>query len=248
MTARTKSRKRARGARKKPRKGSPGGRLRRLVRGAVLGSVMAVSTYVGFCTFCLLVFNVVTPPTTGVQIQRRVESWFEDAPYAKHYRPVPRPALSVHLRHAVVAAEDGRFYEHGGIDWEAVQDALEDYDRRGRLRGGSTITQQLVKNLFLTTHRSFVRKAFEVPFAYLAELLLSKERILDLYLNVIEWDRGVYGAEAAAQAYYGVSAAKLSRAQAAGLAAVIPAPRRRTPQRVGWYRDIILRRMGQMGW
>lgn len=210
---------------------------------------MLVSTYFGFCTLCLAVYNIIPPPTTGVQIQRRIESFFEADAYSKQYHPISRDAMSLHLRHAVVAAEDGRFYEHGGIDWEAVQKAIEDNRRRGRTwRGGSTITQQLVKNLFLTTHSTYVRKAFEVPFTYLAELLLSKERILDLYLNVIEWDRGVYGAEAAAQRYYGTSAARLSRSQAAGLAAVIPNPRHRTPQSVSRYRGIILRRMGQMGW
>jgi len=215
----------------------------------LLGVVMLVSTYLGFCTLCLAAYNLIPPPTTGVQIQRRIESLFEDEAYGKRYTPIPRSEMSVNLRHAVVAAEDGRFYEHFGIDWEAIQEAIEDNRRRGRAwRGGSTITQQLVKNLFMTTHSSYVRKAFEVPLTYLAELLLSKERILDLYLNVIEWDRGVYGAEAAAQRYYGTSAARLSRSQAAGLAAVIPNPRHRTPQTATRYRGIILRRMSQMGW
>lgn len=221
----------------------------RLARQGALAVVIALSTYYGFCILCLLLYNVVDPPTTGVQMQRRIESWFEDAPYTKHYRPVARAALSPHLRHAVVAAEDGRFYEHGGIDWEAIEQALEDNRRRGRTwRGGSTITQQLVKNLFMTTHSSYLRKALEVPLTYLAEWLLPKERILDLYLNVIEWGRGVYGAEAAARHYYGAAAAKLSRYQAAGLAACIPAPRRRTPQSMGRYTNTILRRMGQMNW
>lgn len=215
----------------------------------MLGVVMLVSTYFGFCTLCLVAYNIIPPPTTGVQIQRRIESFFEDDAYSKRYQPVSRSKMSAHLRHAVVAAEDGRFYEHGGIDWEAVQKAIEDNRRRGRAwRGGSTITQQLVKNLFLTTHSTYVRKAFEVPFTYVAEILLSKERILDLYLNVIEWDRGVYGAEAAAQTYFNTSAAKLSRSQAAGMAAVIPNPRQRTPQSSSRYRNIILRRMRNMNW
>jgi len=235
-------------ARRKRSKRTLGARIARVVRTALLGVVMVASTYFGFCTFCLVLYNVVPPPTTGVQIQRRVESLLDAEPYDKQYRPVPPEAISRHLRHAVVAAEDGRFYEHGGIDWEAVQQALEERRRGKRLRGGSTITQQLVKNLFLTTHRSYVRKALEIPFTYLAELLLSKDRILHLYLTVIEWDRGVYGAEAAAQHYYGISAHRLSRTQSAALAAVIPAPQRRSPQRIGWYRDIILRRMSQMGW
>ncbi|MFQ5569723.1 MAG: monofunctional biosynthetic peptidoglycan transglycosylase [Rhodothermales bacterium] len=210
---------------------------------------MVLSTFYGFCTLCLLLLNVMNPPTTGVQIQRRIESWFEDEPYAKQYHPVDRGALSPALRHAVVAAEDGRFYEHGGVDWDAVRQAMKDNKKRGRSRrGGSTITQQLVKNLFLTTHSTYVRKALELPLAYIAELLLSKERILDLYVNVIEWDRSIYGAEAAAQHYYGTSATRLTRRQAAGLAACIPAPRRRKPQQMGRYTDTILHRMNQMGW
>jgi monofunctional biosynthetic peptidoglycan transglycosylase len=215
----------------------------------VCKTALVFSAYYGFCIVCLLLYNVINPPTTGVQLQRRVESWFEEEAYRKRYRPVARDALSLHLRHATVAAEDGRFYTHWGIDWEAIRQAREDNRARGSTwRGGSTITQQLVKNLFMTTHSNYLRKAMEVPLTYLAELLLSKERILDLYLNVIEWDRGVYGAEAAAQHYYGASAAGLSRYQAAGLAACIPAPRARTPQRMGSYTNTILHRMHQMNW
>ena len=194
-------------------------------------------------------YSVALPPTTGVQTQRRVEAWITGADYDKHYRPVARDRISDHLAHAVIAAEDGRFYTHGGIDWKAVREAVEDNRRRGRIwRGGSTITQQLVKNLFMTTHGSLARKAFEVPLAYTAEAILSKERILTLYLNVIEWGPGVYGAEAAAQHHYGVSAKKLSRRQSAQLAAVIPSPRARTPQRMGTYTRTIERRMRQLGW
>lgn len=223
-------------------------------RGGFLRGVVAVvlgtlATYFGFCALCLLLYNVVPPPVTGVQIQRRIESFFEDKPYDKRYAPVPASAISQHLKHAVVAAEDGRFYEHGGLDWKAIREAYEDNRRRGRIwRGGSTITQQLVKNLFMTTHSTLVRKAFEVPLAYLAELLLPKERILVLYLNVIEWGRGIYGAEAAAQYYFDKPASQLTRYQAASLAAVIPAPRTRTPQRMGWYTNVILGRMRNHGW
>jgi len=119
---------------------------------------------------------------------------------------------------------------------------------RGRVRGASTITQQLVKNLFFTIHRSPVRKAAEFTLAPLAELLLSKERILELYLNVIEWGPGVYGAEAAARQYYGIPASRVGREQAARLAAVIPLPRRRKPARMDDYSAEILERMTRMGW
>ena len=210
---------------------------------------MVLATFYGLCALCLLLYTWTFPPTTMVQVQRRIEARSEEAPpYAKQYLPVPMEQISDHLPHAVVAAEDGRFFAHGGVDWEAIGEALEDHREGGRRRGGSTITQQLVKNLFLTTHSAYWRKALELPLAYLAELLLSKERILALYLNIVEWDRGVYGAEAAAQHYYGIPAARLSRYQAAALAACLPDPLDRTPQRMDGYTSIILARMRQMGY
>jgi monofunctional biosynthetic peptidoglycan transglycosylase len=119
----------------------------------------------------------------------------------------------------------------------------------GRIgRGGSTITQQLVKNLFFTTNRSFLRKAVEFTLAPPAEWFLPKRRIMELYLNVIEWGPGVYGAESAAQHWYGVSAARLTREQSARLAAILPNPIRRKPGRMNAYTEEILRRMAQMGW
>lgn len=221
----------------------------RLIRRIFAIIVAVVGTYYGVCTLLLLLYNVISPPVTGIQIQRLIESAVVERSVTFEYDPVPRDRISPHLAHAVVAAEDGRFYEHGGIDWKAVEEAIDDNRRRGRnWRGGSTITQQLVKNLFMTTHSSYIRKAFEVPLTFLAELLLPKERILTTYLNVIEWGDGVYGAEAASRHHFGISASELSRYQAASLAAVIPAPRSRTPRNTGWYTNIILRRMGQMGY
>jgi monofunctional biosynthetic peptidoglycan transglycosylase len=178
-----------------------------------------------------------------------IEAGLVGEPLAFSYEPVSRDRISQHLGHAVVAAEDGRFFEHFGVDWKAIKEAIEDNRRRGTMwRGGSTITQQLVKNLFMTTHSSLVRKAFEVPLTFMAEVLLPKERILTLYLNVIEWSDGVYGAEAASRHYFGTSAEDLSRHQAASLAAVIPSPRSRSPQQMGTYTRIIQRRMTQMGY
>ena len=215
---------------------------------ALAAVVTLLSTYFGVCILLLALYNVIYPPITGVQLQRLVEALIHREEVKFWYKPVPYSAISPHLGNAVIAAEDGRFMLHNGIDWVAVEKALEDNRRRGRVwRGGSTITQQLVKNLFMTTHSSFVRKAFEIPLTYLAELLLPKKRILALYLNVIEWGRGVYGADPAARYYYGISAKQVGRYQAASLAAVIPSPRKRTPQRMGWYASIITRRMAQMG-
>lgn len=221
----------------------------RVVRAAGACIVALFSTYIGLCAACLLAYTQVDPPVTGVQLERRAEALLNGTAYARRYEPVPLDRISDHLEHAVVAAEDMRFFTHHGIDWTAIREAVEDNLARGMLwRGGSTITQQLVKNLFLTTHSSFLRKALEVPLTYLAELILTKQRILELYLNVVEWGPGVYGAEAAAQHHYGMRAADLSRYRAAALAACLPNPRVRTPQRMTQYTQTILTRMRQQGW
>ena len=169
--------------------------------------------------------------------------------YLKRYKPVPLSRVSKDLQHAVVAAEDTRFREHNGIDWKEVQKVIDDDLELGSFgRGGSTITQQLVKNLYMTTHRSVLRKGFEFTLVPLAERILGKDRILELYLNVIEWGPGVYGVEAAAQHYYKVPASRLTRAQAVRLAAIIPNPLKRRPERMGSYAEVIETRMRQMGW
>src|ERR1051325_155384 len=165
------------------------------------------------------------------------------------YPFVPLTRISPDLQHSVIAAEDGRFYQHHGIDWKEVQKVVDQYLDEGKIgRGGATITQQLVKNLFFTTSRSFLRKAVEFTLAPVAERVLPKRRILELYLNVIEWGPGVYGAEAAARAWYAVPAARLDREQAARLAALIPSPLRRKPAAMTWYSTEIARRMSQSGW
>jgi len=199
--------------------------------------------------FSMFVLKWATPLTTGVQTQRRIESWFDKKTYVKSYKPVPMSRISRDLQHAVVAAEDTRFREHLGVDFKEMQKLLEEDLEAGSLgRGGSTITQQLVKNLYLTTQRSLIRKGFEFTLVPLAEFILGKDRILDLYLNVIEWGPGIYGAEAASQFYYKQPAAKLTRDQAARLAAIIPSPRRRKPERMNAYSEVIQTRMRQMGW
>jgi len=134
--------------------------------------------------------------------------------------------IAVAAARAVIASEDQRFFEHHGLDFESIERALDDYQSGDDLRGASTITQQVAKNLFLWGGRSFVRKAFEAYFALLLEALLPKQRILEIYLNVAELGPGVFGVEAAAQRYFNTSAAKLSASQAALLAAVLPNPRR----------------------
>jgi monofunctional biosynthetic peptidoglycan transglycosylase len=156
--------------------------------------------------------------------------------------------ISLNLQHAVIAAEDARFFQHHGFDWNQVKIAIEDDVERGKSRGASTITQQLVKNLFLGTSHSFIRKGIEFTIVPLTEIILSKRRILELYLNVIEWGPGIYGAEAASRHYYAVPAKRVGRDQAIQLAAVLPAPLRRKPGRMIEYGDQISGRMTQMHW
>jgi monofunctional glycosyltransferase len=221
----------------------------RLVRAGArwLAIVLAAGTFL--CTLGLFYLRYFGPVTTTVQIQRRIEALLNGTPYEKQYRFLPLSRISGHLQHAVVVAEDDRFTLHDGVDWEAMEDAMRDNWRRRRFwRGGSTITQQLVKNLFLTTHRIAGRKLLEIPLALLAELVLDKDRILELYLNVVEWGPGVYGAEAAARHHFGIPASALSRNHSARLAACLPSPRTRTPQGMDRLGALIERRMASRGW
>lgn len=189
------------------------------------------------------------PPTTGVQIQRRIEAKVSGRPYRKRYKFVGLEQISPNLQHAVIAAEDGHFYKHRGIDWEQVEQVAEESRDTGKIRrGASTITQQLVKNLFFTTYRDPVRKAFEYTLAPLADWILGKQRVLELYLNVIEWGPGIYGAAAAANYHYHATPANLDREQSARLAACVPSPRRRKPAWMNQFSANIMERMRQHGW
>lgn len=190
----------------------------------------------------------IDPPTTAVHVQRHLQAWIHGTPYRERYTFIPLNQISPNFQHAVIAAEDARFYQHHGFDWHAIQiDAENDLDGC-RMRGGSTLTQQLVKNLFFGTGRSFLRKGAEATMVPVAEFVLGKQRILELYLNVVEWGPGVYGAEAACRTYDRTAARSVGREQAARLAAILPAPLRRKPERMNHYSSIILERMSQMGW
>jgi monofunctional glycosyltransferase len=139
---------------------------------------------------------------------------------------VPYNRISDNLKRAVIASEDANFTDHDGVDWEALQKAYERNNKKHKVvGGGSTITQQLAKNLFLSGSRNYVRKGQELIIAFMLETVMSKERILELYLNVVEYGRGIFGAEAAARHYFHVSAASLGSAQAAKLAVMLPTPR-----------------------
>jgi monofunctional biosynthetic peptidoglycan transglycosylase len=201
-----------------------------------------------FFVLMLVAARWIDPPTTAVHMERRLQSWIHHTPYHERYEFVPLSQISSDFQHAVIAAEDARFYQHHGFDWEALEIAAEEDMEGGRIRGGSTITQQLVKNLFFGTGRSILRKGAEFTLVPVAELVLGKQRILELYLNVVEWGPGVYGAEAASRYYYRISARKMDREQGARLAAILPLPLKRRPDHMNRYSGLILERMRQMGW
>lgn len=166
------------------------------------------------------------PGSTSFMRMRLAELRKADPKAQLRHRWVPYEEISVNLKRAVVAAEDDRFVVHEGFDWDGIQRARERNERSGRrVAGGSTISQQLAKNLFLSPSRSYLRKAQEAAITVMIEATWDKRRILEVYLNVVEWGSGVFGAEAAAQRYYGIAAARLNAAQAARLAVMLPNPR-----------------------
>ena len=218
--------------------------LRAVVKWLVIGTALLWL----LAALMLVALRWINPPTTAVHMERRVQAWIQLKPYQERYEFVPLNQISRDFQHAVIAAEDARFYQHHGFDWQAIQTAAEDDLEGGRIRGGSTITQQLVKNLFFGTGRSILRKGAEFTLVPVAEWVLGKQRILELYLNVVEWGPGVYGAEAAGRYYYRTSARNIDRQQGARLAAILPLPLKRKPDHMNRYSVIILERMAQVGW
>ena len=196
----------------------------------------------------LVAMRWIDPPTTAVHMERRFQAWSRQAKYQERYEFVSLSQISPDFQHAVIAAEDAQFYQHHGFDWHAMEIAAEGDMEGEKLRGGSTITQQLVKNLFFGTSRSILRKGAEFTLVPVAELALGKKRILELYLNVVEWGPGVYGAEAASRYYYRESARSIDRERGARLAAILPLPLKRKPDRMDRYSGLILERMRQVGW
>ncbi|WP_249679736.1 monofunctional biosynthetic peptidoglycan transglycosylase [Pseudomonas abieticivorans] len=214
-----------------------------------------------FCTFLLwfaigsallvLVFRWVPPPGTMLMVERKIESWADGQPIDLQRSWRPWDQISDDLKVAVIAGEDQKFSQHWGFDFSAMQAAFAHNERGGSIRGASTLTQQVAKNLFLWSGRSYFRKALEAWFTALIEVMWPKQRILEVYVNSVEWDDGVFGAEAAARHHFGVSASALSRQQASLLAAVLPNPREWSAshpstyvaRRAGWIRQ----QMSQLG-
>lgn len=174
----------------------------------------------------LLLLRFVPPPTTAFMLQ---------SPYPVQQSWVSLDALPVYVPLAMVASEDQRFPTHYGVDFTAIRNALEDYDDGEGLRGASTITQQTAKNVFLWPGRSLIRKGLEAGLALGLEAIWGKRRILEVYLNIAEFGRGIYGVEAASQHYFGRSARRLTRQQAAQLAVLLPNPRQRDPRRLSFH-------------
>ncbi len=188
-------------------------------------------------------------PAVTAFMASRLDKMRENRPAARLQQVwVPYEKITHHLKRAVLVAEDDKFIDHDGFDWQAIQKAMEKNEKRGKVvAGGSTISQQLAKNLFLTGERSMLRKGQEAIITVMMESAMDKRRILEIYLNVVEWGDGVFGAEAASRHYFGISAAALSSAQAARLAAMLPRPRyydrNRQSQYLQTYADVILGRM-----
>ncbi len=193
------------------------------------------------------------PQRTAIMEQRQREAASENKEFTITKKWVPISRISKHLINAVIVSEDGMFYEHEGVDWYEVEESIKKNLEKGKAaRGGSTISQQLAKNLYLSTSKDPMRKFKELIITLRMERILAKRRILEIYLNVIEWGNGVFGVEAASQKYFGKSASQLTREEAAQMAAVIPNPRKYQPNVMSRYvarrSEIILNRMTARGY
>lgn len=195
-------------------------------RRILMGLAWALGLFLALNIILVVMFRFVPVPTSGLMVQRRVESWASGKPYASHHRWVPLDEISPSLGVAVIAAEDQNFTDHFGFDWQAIEKAVQHNEKSRRKRGASTVSQQTAKNLFLWNSRSWTRKGLEAWFTLLIEAGWSKKRILEVYLNIVEFGDGIYGAEAAARTYFGKPAKRLTPSEAALLAAVLPNPRK----------------------
>jgi monofunctional glycosyltransferase len=193
---------------------------KRMLKGlAILAGVFVLSS-----ASLVLLLRFLPVPFSALMVQRRVESWFSSKPYTSRHDWVPLEDIAPSMGVAVIAAEDQNFPDHFGFDWKAIEKAVEHNEHSRRKRGASTVSQQTAKNLFLWETRSWIRKGFEVYFTLLIELEWSKRRILEVYLNSVEFGDGVYGVEAASQTFFRKPAKKLRPSEAALLAAVLPNP------------------------
>lgn len=213
----------------------PSGRMAKFLRTCL--SLLVIVGLVG-PVLAVAVYRFVPPPVTFLMVQRTVEG----QGFARRWRPIDD--MSNALPRAVIAAEDAKFCQHHGFDFTAMEKAFAHNEKSSRIRGGSTISQQTAKNVFLWPERSYVRKGLEAYFTVLIELIWGKKRIMEVYLNSVEWGPGIYGADAAARKNFGVGADKLSPTQAARLAAILPSPLKWRAAAPGPY---VRKRSGKIG-
>jgi monofunctional biosynthetic peptidoglycan transglycosylase len=195
-------------------------------RRILLGLAWIVGGFVLACVAAVVLLRFVPVPVSALMVQRRLESWSDGRPYDSRHRWVALEDISPSLGAAVIAAEDQTFPDHFGFDWQAIEKAIQHNERSRRKRGASTVSQQTAKNLFLWNSRSWARKGMEAWFTLLIEAGWSKRRILEVYLNIVEFGDGIYGAEAAARTFFGKPAKRLTASESALLAAVLPNPRK----------------------
>jgi monofunctional biosynthetic peptidoglycan transglycosylase len=201
-------------------------RIGRIVGYALGAAVLLFVVVQAWFFFHIAYWSRVDPRETSIMAQRLEDLRKKNPKATLQHKWVDYKRISNNLKRAVISAEDAKFIDHEGFDWEGIQRALEKNEKRGRIvAGGSTISQQLAKNLFLSGERSMIRKAQEALITIMLEAVMSKRRILEIYLNVAEWGEGIFGAEAAARHYYGTNAASLDAEQSARLAAMLPRPR-----------------------
>ncbi len=217
----------------------------------LLRAAQAVAVVLVLSVLATLMLRWIPPVTTAVMVERRIDAWLNHRPYYLEHKWVKWSQISPNAALAVIAAEDQNFPTHHGFDFDSIQRAVDEHERGRRLRGASTISQQVAKNVFLWSGRSFVRKGLEAWFTVLVELTWSKRRILEVYLNIVELGNGVFGVEAAGRRYFRKPAAQLSAEDAALLAAVLPNPLRLKAARPSAYveerRAWILQQMNQLG-
>ena len=186
----------------------------------------AMLWFFGLSVLSVIIFKWVPVPFTPLMITRAIDQKLDGQAMTSSHDWVPIEEISVNMQKAVIASEDGNFLTHNGFDFDAIRKAMKNNEKGKKLKGGSTISQQTAKNVFLWQGRSYLRKGLEAYFTVLIELIWGKERIMEVYLNSIEMGTGVYGVEAAAKHWYGTTAAKLSKREAAGIAAILPNPRK----------------------
>lgn len=207
--------------------------------------------FLGISVGLVLVFKFIPVFYTPLMLTRSIENKMEGKDMVCSHNWVPLDRISRNLQKAVIASEDGRFLTHHGFDFEAIQKAMENNEQGKKLKGGSTISQQTAKNVFLWQGRSYLRKGLEAYFTVLIELIWGKERIMEVYLNSIEMGDGVYGAQAACEYWYRKDASSLTKIQAAGIAAILPNPRKYKATNSSGYinrrKSRIVKHMGYVG-